>query len=272
MNAITPSERSLANLLAERTGQQIQPSRNWRIDNALVGLYREHGIGSMAELAEMLKKWPDSSLSNQVVDALLNNETYFYRDRAMFDALVHTLLPAAAERRKAQKRLSIWSAGCSTGQEAYSLAMAIAEQPARWDGWTIEIVGSDVSDSVVEAAKRGCYTDFQVQRGLGVTQMLRWFKETEDGWVIDPVVRRMVRFHTQNILDPMAGFRKFDIILCRNVLLYFDYATRASIFSRLSEALAPDGWMMMGAGENVAGQAVPFCNDEKYPPFFRRKD
>jgi chemotaxis protein methyltransferase CheR len=272
MNAITPSERALASLLEERTGQHISPNRGWRIDNALAGLYRQHRIHSMQELASMLRQWPDSSLSQQVVDALLNNETYFFRDHAMFDALVNNVLPAAASQRQAQKRLSIWSAGCSTGQEAYSLAMAIAEQPERWDGWTIDIIGTDVSPSIIEAAKRGCYSAFQVQRGLGVMQMLNWFDETADGWVIRDALRRKVQFRQHNILDPLTAFRKFDIVLCRNVLLYFDAERRRTIFERLESAMVADGWLMLGAGESIIGQTQLFVNDANEPAFFRRSD
>ena len=189
-----------------------------------------------------------------MVEALLNNETYFFRDRNPFDLLDAEALPALAERRQASKRLRIWSAGCSTGQEAYSLAMLFADDPDRWRGWTIEILASDVSGSAIERAKAGVYTQFEVQRGLGVKQMLRWFEDSGAGWRVAEALRRPVRFKVHNVLDAPPQPGRFDIILCRNVLLYLCAEKKAVAFERLASVLAPDGWLMLGAGETVIGQ------------------
>jgi chemotaxis protein methyltransferase CheR len=189
-----------------------------------------------------------------VVEALLNNETYFFRDRAMFDQLAIGVLPALARKREHTRRLSIWSVGCSTGQETYSLAMLIAEQPARWRDWTIDIVGTDVARSVIAGAREGNFSQFQIQRGLGVAQMVRFFEETRTGWRAAEALRQMVRFETHNLLDQPPEPGRFDLILCRNVLLYFDRATRERAFVRLASALAPDGLVMLGAGETSVGQ------------------
>jgi chemotaxis protein methyltransferase CheR len=172
----------------------------------------------------------------------------------MFDLLAQKVLPALQERRVDTRRLSIWSVGCSTGQEAYSLAMMIAEQPTRWQGWTVEILGTDVAPSVVSAARSGHYSQFQIQRGLGALQMVSFFEETRTGWSASEALRRMVRFETHNLLDLAPAPGRFDLILCRNVLLYFDPATRTRAFERLAEALAPEGRLMLGAGETSVGQ------------------
>src|SRR5688500_12722023 len=196
------SSRILAGLLEARTGQQLTMSRRWRIETALAALLRERGIPTLDELITILVMGREPSLATQVVEALLNNETYFFRDRSPFDLLARAALPKLIQRRQQTKRLSIWSAGCSTGQEAYSLAMLFAEDPLKWAGWTIDILGTDVSEGVIRRARDGNYSQFEVQRGLGITQMIRWFEECENGWRAVEPLRRMVRFQTQNLLEP----------------------------------------------------------------------
>src|SRR6478672_977167 len=176
-------------------------SRRWRIETALSSLLRERGIGTLDELITILVMGKEPSLSQKVVEALLNNETYFFRDRAPFDVLQRQALMELAQRRQDSKRLRIWSAGCSTGQEVYSLAMLFAEQSDQWRGWTIDILGTDVSTSCVDRARSGAYTQFEVQRGLGINQMIRWFEETPDGWRAIEPLRKPVRFQVHNLLE-----------------------------------------------------------------------
>ena len=173
------STRILAGLLEARTGQQLTMSRRWRIETALSSLLRERGIATLDELITILVMGKEPSLSQMVVEALLNNETYFFRDRAPFDMLQRYALPELAQRREKSKRLRIWSAGCSTGQETYSLAMLFAEEPEKWRGWTIDVLGTDVSTACIDRARGGIYSQFEVQRGLGINQMIKWFEETD---------------------------------------------------------------------------------------------
>ena len=244
----------VAGLLEARTGQKLTSDRLWRVGTALAGVLRQNQLASLEALADRLGQPNQAALAQQVVEALLNNETYFFRDRAMFDQLGTTVLPELARKRERTRRLSIWSVGCSTGQEAYSLAMLIAEQPTRWRGWTIEIIGTDVARSVVMAAREANFSQFQIQRGLGVAQMVTFFEETRTGWRANEALRGMVRFETHNLLDQPPEPGRFDLVLCRNVLLYFDRATRERAFVRLASALAPDGLVMLGAGETTVGQ------------------
>ena len=244
----------VAGLLEARTGQKLTTDRLWRVGTALSGVLREKGLDSLEDLAVRLGQPNQSALAQQVVEALLNNETYFFRDRAMFDHLTRHVLPSLAERRQASRRLTVWSVGCSTGQETYSLAMLFAEQPLRWRDWTIDILGTDVARSVVMAAREGNFSQFQIQRGLGVAQMVSFFEETRTGWRANDTLRNMVRFEPHNLLDTPPEPGRFDLILCRNVLLYFDRPTRQRAFERLASALAPDGRVMLGAGETTAGQ------------------
>jgi chemotaxis protein methyltransferase CheR len=272
METSEASHQIIADLLAARTGQHLTESRRWRVNSALAGIFREHGISNVDQLVCLLaspRTGPESpDLSQDVVEALLNNETYFFRDKPTFDQLPQEIIPELARRRQDTKRLSIWSAGCSTGQEVYSLAMLFAEQKDRWHGWTIELLGTDVSHRAINAARSGLYSQFEVQRGLGVTQMLRHFDETKNGWQIREDPRRFAQFRQHNVLGPHPGRQPFDLVLCRNVLLYFDRMTRSAAFDRLANAVAPDGFLMLGAGETVIGQTDRFNPSPQRASFF----
>ena len=256
------SSRILAGLLEARTGQQLTMSRRWRIETALSSLLRERGIGTLDELITILVMNKEPGLSNQVVEALLNNETYFFRDRTPFDTLARHALPKLATKRASKKRLRIWSAGCSTGQEVYSLAMLFADEPQKWQGWSIDILGTDVSSCVIDRSRKGVYSQFEVQRGLAITQTVRWFEECSEGWRIAEALRHNVRFQVHNLLDSPPSPGGFDIVLCRNVLLYLCSEKKALAFDRLSGAMAEDGWLMLGAGETVIGQTKKLVADQ----------
>lgn len=262
MQVSDASSRILAGLLEARTGQQLTMSRRWRIETALKPLMRERSIASLDGLVAALVARKDESLAESVVEALLNNETFFYRDRQSFEALLGPALRRLEAARRRTRRLAIWCAGCSTGQEVYSIAMAFAEQKARWSGWTVDIIGTDVSRSAVEQARSGIYSQFEVQRGLAVVQMMRWFEELPGAaWRIAPDMRRSARFEVASLLGPPPSAETFDIILCRNVLLYFSAETRRAAFARLASAAAEDSVLMLGAGETVIGQTDAFVSD-----------
>jgi chemotaxis protein methyltransferase CheR len=256
------SSRILAGLLEARTGQQLAMSRRWRIETALQPLMRERGIGSLDGLVAALVARTDEKLADKVVEALLNNETFFFRDRQSFELLLGPVLQRLEAVRRRERRLAIWCAGCSTGQEAYSIAMHFAEQKPRWSGWTIDIVGTDVARGAVEQARSGVYSQFEVQRGLSVMQMMRWFEELPGAaWRISPDLRRAVRFEVASLVGPSAATESFDIVLCRNVLLYFSPEIRRTVFARLAAAAAEDAALMLGAGETVIGQTDAFVSD-----------
>jgi len=255
------SSRILAGLLEARTGQQLTMSRRWRIETALSALLRERGIATLDELITILVMGKEPSLSEKVVEALLNNETYFFRDRSPFDVLARHALPDLAIRRAESKRLRIWSAGCSTGQEVYSLSLMFAEDPQQWAGWTIDILGTDVSSQCIDRARAGTYSQFEVQRGLAITQMIKWFEECPDGWRAVEALRKPTRFQVQNILEPPPHPGGFDIVLCRNVLLYLSPEKKNLAFERLVAGMAEDGYFMMGAGETVIGQTAKLGAD-----------
>ena len=256
------SRRILAGLLESRTGQQLSSSRRWRLETSLAPIVREEGFDNVDQLVSRLATGGAPALAERVIEALLNNETYFYRDKLPFDLLMAGPVKRLEAARTKEKRLSIWSVGCSTGQELYSLAMSFAEQELRWRGWKIDLVGTDISRGAIDRAKAGLYSQFEVQRGLPVMQMVRWFDEEGGGqWRLSDKIRNMVRFEVRSISERPPQPGKFDIILCRNLLLYFADNMRRLAFTRLADSIAPDGSLMLGAGETVIGQTDQFVSD-----------
>ncbi len=247
------AHRILGALIEARTGQQLLPSRAWRIDTALRPLMRELDCASLDALTARLSVG-DFSLATRVVEALLNNETSFFRDREAFAAIGRDVIPALSKTRPA-KKLNIWSAGCSTGQEAYSLAITTAENE-RFQDWDFLLVATDVSAEAIARGKAGRYSRFEIQRGLPIRQMLRWFREEGEEWHASAELRRRIRFQQHHLFDPPPG--RFDLVLCRNVLMYFAATDRARGFDRLAAALNPGGLLVLGAGETVLGQTGHF--------------
>lgn len=271
MEVSDASSRILAGLLETRTGQQLTMSRRWRIETALKSLMRERDIATLDQLIAALVSGRSPSLADEVVEALLNNETFFFRDRGAFDLLLNGAVRRLERGRANEKRLRIWCAGCSTGQEVYSLAMSFADDKARWQGWDIEILGTDVSGVAIEQARSGLYTQFEVQRGLPVVQMIRYFEE-EAGqqWRMSSKLRDSVRFQQHSLTEPPPRPGVFDIILCRNVLLYFSADRRRDVFNRLAAASAPDAYLMLGAGETTIGQTDDFISDSELRGLYLR--
>jgi len=267
MNDSTGALRVLAGLLEARTGQQLSTSRSWRIETSLQPLARERGLASIDALAAEVVAGRDPALAERVIEALLNNETFFFRDHAVFELLESAAFEALRQSRR--RRLRIWCAGCSTGQEAYSLAMMIADDPDRWAGWQLEILGTDVSADAVARAQAGLYSQFEIQRGLPVRRMMDWFAPEDGQWRASRALRHMVRFRRHNVLEaaPMPG--RFDLILCRNVLMYFPLPVRTHAFEQLHDAIERDGVLMLGAGETVLGQTDRFISERALRGLYR---
>jgi chemotaxis protein methyltransferase CheR len=259
--------RILGSLLEARTGQQLIAGRQWRVETALKPVARELGLESIDALVAQLVASRDDKLATRVVEALLNNETSFFRDPGVYDLLGTAALDRLRLARGDSRKLRIWSAGCATGQEAYSVAMMLREADAHWARWSVDIAATDVSDVAVARARRGRYSQFEIQRGLPVRTMLRWFQQDGEEWVVDPRLRRMIRFSSHSLLDQPPG--QFDVILCRNVLMYFAPAIRRVVFDRLHQALATDGVLMLGAGETVIGQTTKFAADTTLRGLYR---
>lgn len=245
----------LTALLEARTGQCMTRDRSWRVDTALRPLLREHGLETLDDLVMQLLRGGDVRFGDQVVDALMNNETSFFRDPATFDTVVEAVVAASTGGR----RVRLWSAGCSTGQEPLSLAMALTERCEATGAPMPEIVATDVSEAALGRARAGRFNQFEIQRGLTAQRMLRWFEAQPDGdWIADPALLRAVTFRRLNLAAAPWPIGSFDIVLCRNVLLYLAPATKTEVFGRLAATLREDGLLVLGAGETVIGQTSQF--------------
>ena len=247
----------LARLLKERSGIVLHKDRSYLVESRLTPLVRQLGLASLAELSVRLRQG-DAALAGKVVDAMTTNETFFFRDKTPFERFAAIMLPHLLAARQAARRIRIWCAAASTGQEPYSLAMLLDDRRAELAGWRVEIVATDLSPTVIERARAGCYSQFEVQRGLPIQRLVRHFRQKGDRWEISPELRRMVRFRTQNLLRDFSALGAFDVVFCRNVLIYFDEATRTDILARIAGQIAGDGFLTLGAAETVVGLGDAF--------------
>jgi chemotaxis protein methyltransferase CheR len=251
--------RVLMGVLESRTGQTLSPNRLWRIEMSLKPVMQRHGIANLDALVAGLVTSSSRQLLDDTVDAMLNNETYFYREHSVFEDIATTALDKLREVNALRRRITIWHCGVSTGQEAYSMAMLLAEQGEKWAGWQVDIVGTDISHHAISRAQVGLFSQFEIQRGLPVQRMVRWFDQTDTGWIAKADLRRRIDFSVQNMLvdrPPLAS--SADLIFCRNLLLYFSLAMRQKAFARLRAMAAPQSFLVLGAGETVLGQTDQF--------------
>ncbi len=248
----------LCGLLKERSGLMLAEDKEYLVEARLMPVARRAGAGSISELVRRLRAPDGEALIVEVVEAMMINESFFFRDRLPFDRLRDTVLPALVAARASSRRLRIWSAASSTGQEPYSLAMLLKEFAAKLSGWNVEIVASDISNEVTDKARAGLYTQFEVQRGLPIHLLMHHFERSDDQWRIAAELRAMVQFRQQNLLDNFSALGRFDVVFLRNVLIYFDQATKADVLKRVAEVLAPDGYLLLGAAETVVGVSDHF--------------
>ncbi len=268
--AIGPIYQKLSDLLERYTGQVLLANRHWRAEVALKPLMRENLIPDLDSLIAILDADANSLLARQCVEAMINNETCFFRDQPNFALLTGPVIDSLREQRRMSKRLRIWSAACSTGQEAYSLAMVFAENPEKWQGWNIQIIATDVSRTVLARARQGRYSQFEIQRGLPVKMMINYFTQDGEDWVVDANLQKLVSFSEHNILKPAAQLGSFDVILCRNMLMYLSEDKRKIALERLSGAMAIDGMLMLGAAETVIGQTEKFRSSRDFRGFYEK--
>jgi chemotaxis protein methyltransferase CheR len=243
----------LRTFLKARSGLALAAEKRYLIESRLGPVCRRFDIASLSDLVNRLKGGRDAEMERLVVEAMTTNETFFFRDRVPFDLFQNVLLPRYLSARAAAKRLRIWCAAASTGQEPYSLAIILSEAAAKLAGWKVEIVATDIAVEVLEKAKAGVYSQFEVQRGLPIQMVLKYFTQVGEQWQIAPAIRSMVDYKPLNLIKDFSHLGTFDIIFCRNVLIYFDGPTKGDVFKRLSDTLASDGSLILGAAETVIG-------------------
>ena len=256
----------IASLLEKRTGQQLDPGRAWRIEANLKPILRGLGMTTLDELVTGLVASRDGKLSDQVVDALLNQETSFFRDAQVYDLIAEAL--AALRAQSAGRRLRLWSAGCSNGQEPLSLAMLLDERGLTGDA--VEIVATDVSTGAISRARQGRYSQFEIQRGLSIHRMMKWFEGEGAEWTARRDLVQRIQFRENNLASDMPPAGSFDLALCRNVLLYFSPPQRAEAFERIARALRPGGLLVLGASETVIGQTDRFRPSSRWRGLYER--
>ncbi len=243
----------VARMLKERSGLVITRDKAYLLESRLMPLARKRGLKGLEELVGAMKGSRDEGLMRDVTEAMTTNESFFFRDIKPFDQFREVVLPHLLQSRAAKKSFRIWSAACSSGQEAYSLAMIIKEEGAKLAGWRIEIVGTDISQEVLDKAKAGLYSQFEVQRGLPIQLLVKYFKKKDESWQIDPALRAMVQFREFNLLHDLRGLGQFDVVFCRNVLIYFDQPTKTRVLEAISKQMPDDGFLYLGGAETVLG-------------------
>ncbi|HYM03060.1 MAG TPA: protein-glutamate O-methyltransferase [Stellaceae bacterium] len=243
----------LCRLLKERSGLVLTRDKAYLLESRLLPVARKRNMKSLDDLITALRGRPDNDLIRDVVEAMTTNESFFFRDIKPFDQFRNFILPQLLKTRAAKKSIRIWSAACSSGQEPYSLAMILSEERAKLPGWQIEIVATDLSTEILEKAQAGVYSQFEVQRGLPIQLLVKYFKQQGERWQIDAAIRGMVRYRSLNLLEDFLHVGHFDVVFCRNVLIYFDQPTKALVLERMARILPQDGYLYLGGAETVIG-------------------
>ncbi|MGB9365274.1 MAG: protein-glutamate O-methyltransferase CheR [Xanthobacteraceae bacterium] len=247
----------LRKLLKDRSGLMLSADKQYLVESRLTPVSRKHGLASLGELVAKIKGG-NEDLTVDVVEAMTTNESFFFRDKIPFEHFRDAIMPQLMTTRARERRIRIWCAAASTGQEPYSLAMTLKEMKEKLGGWRIEILGTDISVDVLEKAKAGVYSQFEVQRGLPIQMLVKFFTQAGDTWQIAPDIRAMVQYRQHNLLAEFAGFGRFDLVFCRNVLIYFDQETKSSVLNRIARQLDPEGYLVLGAAETVVGLSDAF--------------
>lgn len=251
--AITATEFDYITNLAKRNAAiVIDPGKEYFIESRLANLVHSQGCKSLGELIALMKKDPAyNALHAKAIDALTTNETFFFRDFQPFEALRQSIIPKLMEQRAATRKISIWSAACSTGQEPYSLAMLLRESFPQLASWNVSILATDLSPTVLTQARAGSYNQFEVNRGLPAPLLFKYFAKQADRWVVKEDLRKMIEFRPMNLIEPWPIFPPFDIVLIRNVMIYFDVPTKQAILKKIRACLQPQGSLFLGTAETT---------------------
>lgn len=245
-------------IVKQRSGLVITPNKAYLLESRLLPIARKHGLENLDGLAAEVRTRSSEKLLEDITEAMTTNETFFFRDTTPFDRFRDDILPPLLEARAAQRKLRIWCAAASTGQEPYSLAMILQDMAAKVAGWNIEILGTDISNEALDKAREGLYSQFEVQRGLPIQTLVKNFSQEEGGWRINQGIRQMVTYKKLNLLEAFSHLGQFDIVFCRNVLIYFDREHKVDILERIAKQMPADGSLFLGGAETVIGITEKF--------------
>jgi chemotaxis protein methyltransferase CheR len=260
----------LCKLLKDRSGFVLPPEKQYLVENRLLPVARRNQCASIAELIQRLRASGSDALKVEVTEAMMNNESFFFRDKIPFDRVRDTVLPELMQRRAPIRRLRIWSAACSTGQEPYSLAMLLDAIPGI-GSWQVDIVATDISKEALDQARSGVYSQFEVQRGLPIQMLMQHFEQVGDEWQIAEKIRGRVQFRPLNLLGDFSILGVFDLVFCRNVLIYFDQPTKIDVLARIKRVTAQDGYLVLGAAETMVGLGDTFIPVPEKRGLYRHK-
>ena len=248
-----------ATTVKQRSGLVLTRDKAYLLESRLTPVARKHGLDGLDGLANAIRRGAVvEALLKDITDAMTTNESSFFRDQKPFEQFRDYVLPMLIEKRAESKVIRIWSAACSSGQEAYSLAMILAEQKEKLKGWKIDLIGTDISIDMVERAMAGVYTQFEIQRGMPITLLVKYFKQSGDKWIISPEIKAMTNFREFNLLGDLTPLGRFDVVFCRNVLIYFDQKTKSDVLSAVAGLMPPDGLLFLGGAETVLGITTRF--------------
>ena len=247
---------ALQTFLLKSSGLALDREKQYLVEARLTPVIQAAGLADLGELVVRIET--DRALAKKVTEAMTVNETFFFRDRQPFEGFRQAILPDLLKAREKTRRIRIWSAACSSGQEPYSLAMILDEEARRLTGWRVEIVASDISDAVLKRAREGVYTHFEVQRGMPMPNLVRYFTKRKDHWAVNPTLKARVDFLQQNLMSDFSRLGVFDVIFCRNVLIYFAPDQKSDVLRRMARSLAPDGYLVLGAAESAFGYSTEF--------------
>ncbi|WP_289036259.1 protein-glutamate O-methyltransferase CheR [uncultured Roseibium sp.] len=269
---MTPAEfEFLKKFLKDKSGLVLSNDKQYLVESRLLPVARTAKLDTLSGLIGNMQRGGNSKLENDVIEAMTTNESFFFRDKTPFDHFNDTMLPALLEARARTRALKIWCAAASSGQEPYSLGICLKEAGPKLAGWRTRILGTDLSNEVLEKAKAGIYSQFEVQRGLPIQMLLKYFDQKGDMWQINPDMRAMIEWRKLNLLDNFSHLGEFDILFCRNVLIYFDQQTKSEILDRLAKMVPDDGFLVLGAAETVVGLTDAFKPVPGKRGLFQRK-
>ncbi len=240
-------------LIKEKSGISLTQDKAYLLESRLGPVAKKWGLESLDGLTTKIRGVPDRNLVNDIIEAMTTNETSFFRDTRPFELFKDTVMAYMKQARGPRKKVRIWCAAASSGQESYTLSILLKEMALQYPGWTFEILGTDISHDILALAREGIYSQFEVQRGMPITLLVKYFTQNGDKWRINDEVRKIIRFEHFNLMEPMSRLGTFDIIFCRNVLIYFDEKTKATVLSNMAKQLEPDGFLFLGGAETVIG-------------------
>ncbi len=245
--------------LQKQTGTALGPGKEYLVESRLSPIARNHKLADTDAAIAAMKANANSPLARECLAAMMTHESFFFRDIRPFDDFRKSILPGLIERRAGTRKLRIWCAAASTGQEPYSLAMILQEEAAKLAGWSVELIATDISPMALAYARSGLYTHFEVQRGLPAQMLVKYFAKEATNWRIAPVIRNMVTYREFNLLEDPSLFGSFDVVFCRNVLIYFDQDTKGHVLERIARRMPNDGVLFLGGAETVIGITTRFA-------------